>query len=242
MVNELTIFLAAPKRRQTAKLFAILADLGGAGSIDQIVAHGEKHGAGKIRTWRPATLLGSAKARVVNAQGVWHLLPAAYEQLISEGFRRAVSAEGTPEASDMKSKPTIFVGHGHSLLWRELKDFLEDKLGFQVVHFNSVSDVGLSTKEKLQEFLQTADAAILLMTGEDVTANGELLARQNVVHEVGLFQGRLGFEKAAVLLEDDCAEFSNVTGIGQVRFPKGRVSAAFEDIRDWLSREKLLRT
>ena len=29
-------------------------------------------------------------------------------------------------------------------------------------------------------------------------------ARMNVIHEVGLFQGRLGFERAIVLLEEGC--------------------------------------
>ena len=62
----------------------------------------------------------------------------------------------------------------------------------------------------------------------------------NVVHEVGLFQGRLGFEKAIVLLEDGCEEFSNISGIGQIRFPKGDISAKFEDIRRVLEREDLI--
>jgi predicted nucleotide-binding protein len=62
----------------------------------------------------------------------------------------------------------------------------------------------------------------------------------NVVHEVGLFQGRLGFSKAIVLIEDGCAEFSNIAGLGQIRFPKGKISAAFEDIRQVLEREGIL--
>jgi len=33
--------------------------------------------------------------------------------------------------------------------------------------------------------------AILVMTGEDKIEDGEMRARQNVVHELGLFQGKL---------------------------------------------------
>jgi len=62
----------------------------------------------------------------------------------------------------------------------------------------------------------------------------------NVVHEAGLFQGRLGFTKAIVLLEDGCEEFSNIKGLGQIRFPKGNVKQAFEEIRQVLEREGLL--
>jgi predicted nucleotide-binding protein len=61
----------------------------------------------------------------------------------------------------------------------------------------------------------------------------------NVIHEAGLFQGRLGFTKAIVVLEEGCAEFSNIQGLGQIRFPAGRISAAFEDIRQVLEREGL---
>jgi predicted nucleotide-binding protein len=38
------------------------------------------------------------------------------------------------------------------------------------------------------------------MTAEDEQADGNHHARMNVIHEVGLFQGRLGFERAIVLL------------------------------------------
>ena len=47
------------------------------------------------------------------------------------------------------------------------------------------------------------------MTGETEDIDGNLHARDNVIHETGLFQGRLGFRKAIVLLEDCVAEFSN---------------------------------
>lgn len=62
----------------------------------------------------------------------------------------------------------------------------------------------------------------------------------NVVHEAGLFQGRLGFTKAIVLLEEGCEEFSNIQGLGQIRFPKGNIAPAFEEIRRVLEREGLI--
>jgi len=75
--------------------------------------------------------------------------------------------------------------------------------------------------------LDNAQMAFLLMTGEDETAEGKIRARENVVHEVGLFQGRIGFSKAIVLLEQGCEEFSNILGIGEIRFPKGNIKSAF---------------
>ena len=58
------------------------------------------------------------------------------------------------------------------------------------------------------------------MTAEDEQPDGTLRARENVIHEAGLFQGRLGFEKAIILLEEGCEEFSNIEGLGQIRFPE----------------------
>jgi hypothetical protein len=46
-----------------------------------------------------------------------------------------------------------------------------------------------------------------------------------------------GFERAIVLLEEGCEEFSNIRGLGKIRFPKGNISAIFEDIRAALERE-----
>jgi predicted nucleotide-binding protein len=62
----------------------------------------------------------------------------------------------------------------------------------------------------------------------------------NVIHEAGLFQGRLGFQRAIVVLEEGCEEFSNIQGLGQIRFPRGNISAVFENIRQVLEREGLI--
>jgi predicted nucleotide-binding protein len=86
----------------------------------------------------------------------------------------------------------------------------------------------------------SAKMLYLIMTGEDEHADGKQHARQNVIHEAGLFQGRLGFERAIVLFEDGCEEFSNIQGLGQIRFPKGNISAIFEDIRRVLERKGVI--
>ena len=78
--------------------------------------------------------------------------------------------------------------------------------------------------------------AILVMTAEDETAKGTYHPRLNVVHEAALFQGKLGFERAIVLLEDDTEEFSNIAGIQQVRFAKGNIKETYGDVLATLRR------
>ncbi len=88
--------------------------------------------------------------------------------------------------------------------------------------------------------LDAAVVAFLIMTGEDEQADGKLHARMNVVHEAGLFQGRLGFTRAILLLEEGCEGFSNIEGLGQIRFPEGNIKAVFDEVRRVLEREGIL--
>jgi predicted nucleotide-binding protein len=140
-----------------------------------------------------------------------------------------------------RTEGTIFIGHGHSPVWHELKDFLQNRLSLKPDEFNLESVAGVATKERLEEMLDSAVFAFLVMTAEEQHADKTNHARENVIHEVGLFQGRLGFRRAIVLLEEGCSEFSNIQGIGQIRFPKGNVKAASEQIRQVLEREKILK-
>jgi hypothetical protein len=141
-----------------------------------------------------------------------------------------------------KTEGKIVIGHGQSPVWRDLKDFLVDRLKLNPDEYNRQSAAGLSTKERLETMLDEAVFAFLVMTAEDELADGTKIARANVVHEAGLFQGRLGFERAIILLEEGCEEFSNIVGLTQIRFPKGNVKAEFEEIRRVLERERILKS
>jgi predicted nucleotide-binding protein len=133
----------------------------------------------------------------------------------------------------------VFIGHGRSLVWLELRDFLEKRLHLSVDEFNSVPVAGVPTVIRLEEMLDAAAFAFLVMTAEDELPDGKLRARLNVVHEAGLFQGKLGFKKAIILLEEGCEEFSNIHGLNYIPFPKNAISAKFEKIRAVLEREGL---
>jgi len=140
-------------------------------------------------------------------------------------------------ASTPQAPKGVFVGHGRSTIWLQLKDFLVERLGLEHEEFNREATAGLSTKERLEQMLDSTGFALLVLTAEDEHADGSQHARENVIHETGLFQGRHGFRRAIVLLEDGCTEFSNMAGVTQIRFPKGDVLARSEDVRRVLERE-----
>lgn len=136
--------------------------------------------------------------------------------------------------------PVVFIGHGRSLVWREVKDFVAERLQLPWEEFNRESVAGTTNQARIDEMLNRSAFALLVMTAEDEHGDGRLHARENVVHEVGLFQGRLGSRRAIILQESTCAEFSNIHGLSTLRFPPGHVSATFEDIRRAVEREGLL--
>jgi predicted nucleotide-binding protein len=106
--------------------------------------------------------------------------------------------------------------------------------------FNRVPVAGIPNTVRLSTMLDAAEIAFLVLTAEDEQTDGSMQARMNVIHEAGLFQGRLGFTRAIVMLEEGCEEFSNIEGLGQIRFPKNNIKAAFHDVQLILEREGLI--
>ena len=141
------------------------------------------------------------------------------------------------ENSLANTKPTAFIGHGHDPQWRDLKDHLQDKHDIDVEAYEVGARAGHVIQDILEQMLDRSSFAILVMTAEDTTAEGQFRARQNVIHEVGLFQGKLGFNRAIVLLEEGTEEFSNIKGIHQVRFSRGGIKETYGEVLATLKRE-----
>lgn len=168
----------------------------------------------------------------------------AFVSLKQKAFREYESQRNPKSLAtamiENKSIGRVFIGHGHSLVWLQLREFLERRLKLNTDEFNRESVAGTPTQARLEQMLADATFAFLVMTAEDLRDDGSAHARENVVHETGLFQGRLGFQRAIVLLEEGCEKFSNIHGLTHIGFPKGNIAAAFEDVRRVLEREKVV--
>ncbi len=179
---------------------------------------------------------GWEEVRAENLEGQLSILGSCIEQLelITVEPSNALPASAAPGGD------RVFIGHGGDPAWRELKDFLVDRLKLKHEEFNREPVAGISTAERLQKMLDASAFAFIVMTGEDEHRDGKQHARESVIHEIGLFQGHLGFRRAIILLEEGCEEFGNIEGLTQIRFKKGQISAKFEEIRRTLEREGLL--
>ena len=159
-------------------------------------------------------------------------------ETLYEVFEKHAEASMLPQPpKPPPPRPKIFRGHGHSPLWRDLKDHLHEQHGYEVDAYEVGARAGHTIRDILESMLGKGTLAILVMSGEDATRDERLMPRLNVVHELGLFQGRLGFSKAIVLLEEGTQEFSNIHGTHQIRFTKGNIKETFGDVLATLGRE-----
>lgn len=162
---------------------------------------------------------------------------AAVVNFIESKVIESTRAKPPEPATPILPSVVVFIGHGRNTVWRDLKDHLQEKQGLSVEAYEVGSRAGHAIRDILEGMLERSTIAFLVMTGEDATADGAMRARQNVIHEIGLFQGRLGFQRAIVLLEKGTEEFSNLAGIEYHSFSKGNIREAFGDVLATIRRE-----
>ncbi len=134
----------------------------------------------------------------------------------------------------------IFIGHGRSKLWAVLQLYIKDDLSLPTLTFEDESRTSETIINILSQFLDQSSFAILIMTAEDETADGKIRARQNVIHEAGLFQGRLGFERVVILKQDSVEEFSNIAGLQYIPFSGDKIEQTFYELQRKLKKTGLL--
>lgn len=187
----------------------------------------------------PAIVKGKRSDSFAIALRAQDELDQKYIALLSDGNPPA-NANQDVHSLAAPSIRRVFIGHGRSMVWRDLKDFLQDRLQLPWDEFNRESTAGFTTVERLRQMLGAASFAFLILTAEDEHVDGTFHARENVIHEAGLFHGKLGFTRAIVLLEEGCKEFSNIHGLTEIRFPKGKILSVSEELRRVLEREQIV--
>lgn len=153
-------------------------------------------------------------------------------------FERSASESRVPDSTDDDTvRPVIFIGHGADPAWRDLKDHLQDKHDLRIVAYETGARGGHTIRDILDDMVESSSFAILVMTCDDEQSDGKYRARQNVIHEAGLFQGRLGFSRALVLSEKGVERFSNLDGVQYFEFSKGNIRETFGDVLATIGRE-----
>ena len=146
--------------------------------------------------------------RVGRSAGFQALVRARVARTRARAGLRGSSAEGGGADRGRRPGPPaggLFVTHGHQGDWRVVQAFVEERFAVSAYSFETRCWGSRPVTEALEGYLRRCSAAICVLTAEDVTADGVRVARQNLVHEVGLFQGRHGPGSVLVLAEEGCA-------------------------------------
>jgi predicted nucleotide-binding protein len=133
----------------------------------------------------------------------------------------------------------IFVAHGADPQWHTVWQFLEDDCHLQVYALSDGGQ-GESRAETMTRLVPLCGFAVCVLTAQDTMHTGQRYADQSVVHQAGVFQGRLGFGRVALLVEEGVEIFSNVAGLICPPFHRGNIESTFWHLTRMLRREGLL--
>jgi len=187
-------------------------------------------------TYIPPEQISKNKTIVIELNRLASKLKNASEEKIEEERKKIKSKPRKKSTGEGK----IFIGHGRSKLWARVQLFLSEELKLDTLTFESESRTSESIVNILEQFLDQASFAVLIFTAEDETSNGNLRARQNVIHEAGLFQGRLGFDKVIILKENRTEEFSNIAGLQYIPFSDQNIEQTFYELERKLKKSGLI--
>lgn len=135
------------------------------------------------------------------------------------------------EKIEEKEKPNrIFLSHGRSNEWYKVQAFLEKDLEYQTLELAQQAILGRTILQKLSEESDKCGYCIIVMTGDDVHGE-ETRARENVLHEIGFFQGKYGLTNIILLHEEGVNIPSNIHGLVYIPFPKNYIEATFAGIQ-----------
>lgn len=121
----------------------------------------------------------------------------------------------------------VFISHGRSADWREVQPYIEKDVGIPTLELEQEPNLGRTIIEKLLDNATNCSSAVIVMTGDDVANEDEARVRENVMHEIGFFQGRYGRDSVVLLHEEGVNIPSNLSGVVYIPFPKDSISSGF---------------
>jgi predicted nucleotide-binding protein len=149
----------------------------------------------------------------------------------------------TPVPEKRRPIGVILVHDGHSQRG-DVRRFVEQRCGIPVHEIDAATVADTQVAALMPRLLARSSFAICLLTGGSRSSPAEISARSradhHVVHQAGILQGRYGFGRVAILVEEGCDTFSNIAGLVRLHFPVGRVSSVFLELERMLQREGLM--
>ncbi len=120
---------------------------------------------------------------------------------------------------------TVFLSGAHSPWGKEIDEFIETKLGHEIISLKAAEQNAPVNIEALEQDTEDCSFAIILLT------DASPAARERLIHEIGYCQGTFGYHNVLVLRHESVPEFTNLAGILYEVFSGDNIKAAFPRIR-----------
>jgi sugar/nucleoside kinase (ribokinase family) len=146
------------------------------------------------------------------------------------------------EAAPVAAVPPggVFIVHDESPHLQTVKEFLTHACRLPVYELSSLRLNGANVTESMREHVARCSFAVCLLSTRKTMVGKQAQTDQNIVYQAGLFQGRYGFGRVALLVEEGCDTFSNIAGLIRMDFPYGQVDSTFIELERMLKREGLM--
>jgi sugar/nucleoside kinase (ribokinase family) len=135
----------------------------------------------------------------------------------------------------------VLLAHGESEDWEEVYRFLTQSCNLDVLDFDG--EIGRTNSETLVTALSNSveecGFAVCILA-ERTVDNATVRASQSVVQQAGIFQGRYGFGRVALLVQEGCEVLSNVAGIIRLDYRAGAVDRTFIELEQMFVREGVM--
>ena len=138
-----------------------------------------------------------------------------------------IRANSELQAPRRDARGRVFISHGHSSDWRAVQAYIEKDVGLLTLELAQEPNLGRTIIEKLVDNADRCDSAVIVMTGDDIANGDEPRVRENVMHEIGFFQGRFGRTFVVLLHEEGVNVPVNLSGVAYIPFPRGTIEAGF---------------
>lgn len=204
-----------------------------AASVDSILLRGLGKDGGRLRTRWSLTVRGLPMPNNLIPGWTEESLKFMFEQRLPEveGVLKSIVEEletfGLPNAEPVErgERAKAFIAHaGESEALNKLCNFL-DEMGVKALVVERLPSEGRSINENVEHYLDMADCAIVLATGDDLV-DGKFQPRANVHIEMGRFQERFP-DKIIYLLEDGASLPTNVSEKVWERFSDSNMERAY---------------
>lgn len=131
------------------------------------------------------------------------------------------------EKIENQNRPNrIFISHGQSTEWYKVQSFIEKDIQLKTLELAQEPSIGRTVLQKLNDEANRCGYAVIVMTGDDIVGD-QKRARENVMHEIGFFQGKYGLQNVTLLHEEGVNIPSNIHGLVYIPFPKDTLEATF---------------